>query len=68
MTSLHFPFLLLSPSLAMFDMRLVLAAVVRNLDVHLAKETTPESMAFTGLFISTPKSGKLMLHFTKRSE
>ena len=55
----------LGKSLAMMELKLITATLVRQFDVQVAPGTTEDSMAMTDHFLAIPKSGKCDLIFTK---
>ena len=58
----------LGKNLAMMELKLITATLIRQFDVNLTPDTTDESMAMKDYFVAVPKSGKCDLIFTKARE
>ena len=55
----------LGKNLAMMELKLITASLVKDYEVGLAPGTTEESMAMTDHFLALPKSGKCEFVFTR---
>jgi cytochrome P450 len=55
----------LGKTLAMMELKLITATLVRRFQVRPAPETTEQSMAMKDHFIAVPKSGKCELIFSE---